>query len=347
MSYYTKKHKYYCGIDLHAKTMYLCVMDADGEILMHRNMKTYRSLFLRYIDKFREDVCVTCECMHCWYWLADVCKDENIPFVLGHALEMKLIHGSKSKNDRVDSMRIATLLRNHTLPMAYVYPREMRSSRDLLRRRIHFVRKNADLQAHIQNTNHQYNLPDIEKSMQHKSNRIGVSDRFDDTSARKSIEVDIMTINHYDDLITGLDLFIEQTVKVQQPNEFNILKTIRGVGRILGMTMLYEIHDINRFARVQDFLSYARLVKGTCESAGKRKGTKGGKMGNAYLKWAFSEAAVTFSRHNPETAALKQKLERKHGKAKTLSIIATKIARAVYYMLKRQKAFDMNMYLKT
>jgi len=284
--------------------------------------------------------------MHCWYWVADACSDEGIPFVLGHALEMKLIHGSKVKNDRLDSMWIAILLRNHTLPMGYVYPRDMRSTRDLLRRRIHFVRKRADLLAHIQNTNNQYNLPAFEKKLQNKSNRLGVANRFEDTSASKSVEVDVINIDHYDTVVRELDLFLEQTVKVQEPNDFNLLKTIVGVGRILALTMLYEIHDISRFKRVQDFISYARLVKGFSESAGKRKGSKGGKMGNANLKWAFSEAAVTFLRHNPETRQLKEKLERKHGKAKALSIISTRPGRAIYYMLKRHRAFDMNMFLK-
>lgn len=275
-----------------------------------------------------------------------MCRDEGIAFVLGHALEMRLIHGSKSKNDRIDSMRIATLLRNHTIPMAYVYPREMRSTRDLLRRRINIVRKRADLLAHIQNTNNQYNLPTIEKKLQCKSNRLGVANRFEDTSASKSIEVDIISIDHYDDVVRDLDLFLERTVKIQNPNDYNLLKTIVGVGRILALTILYEIHDIARFNRVQDFISYARLVKGISESAGKKKGSKGGKMGNANLKWAFSESAMTFLRHNPETKQLKEKLERKHGKAKALSIISTRLGRAIYYMLKRHRAFDMNMFLK-
>jgi len=114
----------------------------------------------------------------------------------------------------------------------------------------------------------------------------------------------------------------------------------------LSLTMLYEIEDITRFERVQNFLSFARLVKGQKESAGKIKGTCGGKMGNANLKWAFSESAVLFLRHNPEAKEMKQRLERKHGKAKALSILATRLGRAVYYMLLRNKSFDMNRFMK-
>ena len=76
------------------------------------------------------------ECMFTWYWLADVCAAEGIPFVLGHALAMKAIHGGKAKNDRIDSHKIAVLLRGGMLPQAYVYPAAMRSTRDLIRRRL-------------------------------------------------------------------------------------------------------------------------------------------------------------------------------------------------------------------
>jgi len=95
-----------------------------------------------------------------WYWIADLCKDHGIPFVLGHALYMKAIHGGKAKNDKIDSHKIAVLLRGGMIPMAYTYPANMRATRDLLRRRNHLMRKRAELYAHIQNTRSQYNLSD-------------------------------------------------------------------------------------------------------------------------------------------------------------------------------------------
>jgi transposase len=113
------------------------------------------------------------------------------------------------------------------------------------------------------------------------------------------------------------------------------------------MVMLYEIHDIHRFPRVQNFASYARLVKCAKESAGKRHGTSGKKIGNPHLKWAFSEAAVLFLRGNPAAQRYKQRLVSKHGKSKALSILAHKLGRAVYYMLQRNQAFDMNRFLAT
>ena len=119
-----------------------------------------------------------------------------------------------------------------------------------------------------------------------------------------------------------------------------------GIGKILSLVLLYEIHDIARFPRVQDFASYCRLVKCAKESAGKRSGTSGAKIGNAHLKWAFSEAAVLFLRDNPAAQKFLARLEQKHGKGKALTILAHKLARAVYYMLKRQTAFDLQQCLQ-
>ncbi len=109
--------------------------------------------------------------------------------------------------------------------------------------------------------------------------------------------------------------------------------------------MLYEIHDIDRFPRVQDFISYCRLVKCKKQSAGKSYGTSGAKIGNAYLKWAFSEAAALFLRKNPEARAWLEKMANRHNKAKALSILAQKLARAVYFMLKRNTVFNPKQFL--
>src|SRR5512141_779217 len=160
MRFYTNQHKFYCGIDLHARSMYLCILDQAGKVVLHRDIKTDPDIFLKIIAPYREDIVVAVECIFVWYWIADLCAKENIPFVLGHALYMKAIHGGKAKNDKVDAYKIATLLRGGMIPMAYVYPPDMRSTRDLLRRRLHLVRKRAELIAHIQNTNHQYNFAD-------------------------------------------------------------------------------------------------------------------------------------------------------------------------------------------
>ncbi len=347
MRFYTKPHQYYCGIDLHARSMYLCILDQQGEIVFHRNMHTTPEMFLRAIDPYREDIVVAVECIFTWYWLADLCAQQGIPFILGHALYMKAIHGGKAKNDKIDAHKIAALLRGGMIPTAYVYPPEMRATRDLLRHRMHLMRKRSELLAHIQNTNSQYNLPEIGKKIAYKANREGVAERFDEQSVQKSIEMDLLLIDHYDKLLTDVELYITRTAKEHDAQNFCLLRSVPGIGKILSLVILYEIHDIERFPTVQDFASYARLVKCSKESAGKRYGVSGAKIGNVHLKWAFSEASVLFLRGNLKGQKYVEKLTSKHGKAKALSILAHKLGRAVYYMLKRQKAFDMNKFLSS
>src|SRR5467141_1430859 len=288
MRFYNRQHRHYCGIDLHVKTMYVCILDPAGQVLVHRNVKSTREAFLEIVTPYRDDLVVAAECMFTWYWLADVCAAEGIAFVLGHALAMKAIHGGKSKNDKIDSHKIASLLRGGLLPQAYVYPAKMRATRDLLRRRMHLAHKRAELLAHVQNTNSQYNLPAIGKSIAYKANRDGVAERFADPAVQKSIEVDLALIGYYDALLRDVELSIVKTAKHHDANTLYLLQTVPGIGKILSLVLLYEMHDIERFPRGQDFASYCRLVKCARESAGKRSGTSGNKIGNAHLKWAFS-----------------------------------------------------------
>jgi transposase len=329
MRFYNRQHRHYCGIDLHVKTMYVCILDAAGQVLVHRHVKSSAETFREIVAPYRDDLVVAAECMFTWYWLADVCAAEGITFVLGHALAMKAIHGGKAKNDKIDSQKIASLLRGGLLPQAYVYPAAMRSTRDLLRRRLHLVRKRGELLAHIQNTRAQYDLPAFERRLAYPANREGVSAHFSDPSVRKSMDVDLALIDQYDTLIIDLELTIVREAKRHDADAFHRLRSVPGIGKVLALTILYEIHDIRRFDRVQEFASYARLVKCVKTSAGKKRGTGGAKMGNVHLKWAFSEAAVLFLRHTKDGKKILAGIEKKHGKGKALSILAHKIGRAV------------------
>ena len=347
MRFYTNTHQHYCGIDLHARTMYVCILDREGQVLLHRNLPCDPERFLRTVAPYREDLVVAVECIFTWYWLADLCAREGIAFVLGHALYMKAIHGAKAKNDKIDSKKTAALLKGGLLPQAYVYPPAMRATRDLLRRRLHFVRHRGQLLAHIQNTHHQYNLPSPGKRIAYRANREGIGEGFADASVTKSLEADVALIDHYDTVIRDLELTVVRRARGHDLDSFERLKTVPGIGKVLALTILYEIGDITRFSRVQEFASYSRLVKCQKSSAGKIKGTSGAKIGNAHLKWAFSEAAVLFLAKCPEGKKLLARLERKHGKGKALSILAHRIGRAVYFMLQRKRAFDRDRFLRT
>ena len=347
MRFYTEQHDFYCGIDLHARSMYLCILDRNGKTVLHHNMTAAPEPFLAAIAPFRGNLVVGVECIFCWYWLADLCAAEHIHFVLGHALYMKAIYGGKAKNDRIDAYKIASLLRGGNFPLAYVYPARMRATRDLLRRRMRLMRERAQLIAHIQNTTSQYNLPPLGQRIAYKANREGLPERFTDPSVQKSIEVDVALMDYLDSTLNDLELTITRLAKQHDVQMFYRLRSVPGIGKILALVILYEIQDIQRFPRVQDFVSYARLVKCAKESAGKHYGFSGKKIGNAFLKWAFSEAAVLYLRGNEPAQKYLDRLTRKHGKPKALTLLAHRLGRAVYHMLKRREAFDSDRFLRT
>lgn len=339
MRFYNGQHRFYCGVDLHTKRMYLCILDHDGNKRLHRNMRAKPREFLNAIQDFRDDLVVGAECMFTWYWLADLCRDEKIKFLLGHALYMKAVHGGKKKNDKIDSEKIAKLIRGGTFPMSYVYPREMRATRDLVRRRMFLVRRRSELLAHVQLINQQCNHEPFEKMLRYAGNR-DILDRFPVDSIRLNVEADLQMVGHYDRLLQQLELNLLRQAKLHEPRACSLLRTIPGIGKILSLVLLYEIHTIDRFPSVGDFLSYARLVTPKQTSDGKVTGHSGAKIGNVHLKWAFSEAVLWMLRHSDEAKAFLKRKEKKYGKSRAMTLLARKIARAVYYMLKRKERFD-------
>jgi len=347
MRFYTKQHPFYCGIDLHARLLAVCIVDQAGAVVLQTQIAADKQLLLQTLAPYRPDVVVAVECLFAWYWVADLCAAEKIPFVLGHALYMKAIHGGKAKNDDIDAEKIARLLKGGNIPVAYVYPKGLRETRDLLRRRMYFVHQRAALITHVQIVNAQYNLPEFSKKLIYAKNRaeLKIAERFDNPQLRKSVEVDLALIDVLDERIAEVELHLERTAKVEDPQTFHLLKTIGGVGKILGLTLLYEIHDIRRFPDVGEFLSYARLVRCRHESAGKKLGSGGHKIGNAHLKWAFSEAVCLLVRHYPAVKIWQARHEKKHGKKKTLGILAARLGRTVYHMLRKREAFDVKRFL--
>jgi transposase len=343
---YKTPHAYYCGIDLHARSLYVHVLDDTGSTRLERDIPASPAAVLDALAPYRDGVVVGCECLFAWYWLADLCEREAIPFVLGHALAMKAIHGGKAKNDRLDAATLAGLLKGGLFPLAYVYPKDKRETRDLLRRRSFFVRQRAQLIAHVQNTNSQYNLPPFDKKLTYKGNRTAaIADRFTHPGTRLSITADLALIGHYDAQIAALEGHLVKSAKVDDPVTFGFLRTVPGIGPILGLVMLYEIDAIARFPAVGHFLSYARLVVGRHESAGKVKGVGPRKVGNAHPKWAFSEAASLMLRSFAPARAWMQRQKKKRGAKKAHAILEAKVGRAVYHLWAKQVAFDPKRFL--
>jgi transposase len=345
MRFYNTIHPYYCGIDLHARSLYVCIINDKGEKILHKEIQAFPDKLLELLIPYIDNIVVGVECMHCWYWVADCCRDNNIAFILGHALYMKAIHGGKAKNDKIDSFKIASLMRGGTFPLAYVYPQEMRATRDLLRRRTKMVNYGAQLKAHVKNTVSQYNLPPHQLNLRYPKARESMRHIFTQTSVQRNVDLDLDMIGHINSELSKVESYIEKQAKQHNPQDYYLLKSIPGVGQILALTILYEIGKIDRFESVQKFASYSRLVKCKAESAGKSYGTQGNKIGNGHLKWAFSEMAVLYLRNNPKAKQYLQKLQRRMSKAKALSALAHKLGRCVYYMLKKKSLFDEKQLL--
>jgi len=211
---------------------------------------------------------------------------------------------------------------------------------------MYLVHKRAELITHLEILNAQNNLPPFGKKLGYAANRaeLDIPKRFTDPSVQMSVTLDLDLIEKLDELIAKVELYLTRTAKVDDVQTYHRLRTIPGVGPILALVLLYEMHQVERFEHVGQFLSYARLAPCDHESAGKKLGSGGKKIGNAHLRWAFGEAACLFLRGSERAKQWKQKQEKKHGSAKTLAIVAARLARAVYHMLRKEEAFDEDRF---
>lgn len=345
MKFHQTSTKFNCGIDLHARSMYVCLMDPQGKKLVHTNIRNNDfDHFLKLVEPYRHDLTVCCECMFGWYWMADACRQANLPFVLAHALYLRCIHGGKNKNDRIDSEKIAHLLRSNLIPPSYVYPAEKRPLRALLGQRLTYVWNRSELLCRIQSHQLAHNRPTVRQTRRDNRNpwEEQLMESEDHPLRQLALQNDLAMIRHYDKQIRVLEEQLNRLTKQHAGRDYALLQTVPGIGEHLGMTILHEIGDIDRFPTVKDFLSYCRLVKGTVASAGKIKGLRGAKLGNPYLRWAFGEGAVIAKRDHAVIGPLAQSLEARMGgnKFKANTVIAIKLARAVYFMLKNRTVFD-------
>jgi transposase len=222
----------------------------------------------------------------------------------------------------------------------------MRETRDQLRRRTFLVRQRSHFPAHLVNTNSQYNHPPLAQKLCYARNRkeIDLPSRLDDASVRQSVEADLALVDALGEQIAAIELYLTRSAKVDDPQAYARLRSIPGVGPVLALVFLYEIHQVQRFAEVGQFLSYARLVRCSHESAGKKVGGGNRRIGNAHLKWAFGEAACLLLRESDAAKKWLARKERKGGKARALGALSAKLGRAVYHLLRKGEAFDAKRF---
>lgn len=348
MNLYQTQTDFNCGIDLHKKSMYVCLMDRKGDIVLHRKIRDNDlAYFLKLVSPYAHSLTVCCEATYNWYFLHDFCIAHGFSFALGHALMIRAIHQSKKKNDRVDSETLANLLRTNMLPVGYCCPKEIRDVRDLLRRRLYLVQHRAALKTYLTLSVQSQGYEHLTTSDKYKGNRrAALMQRSDSEMIQLAYETTVDLIEAYDAAVMRIEKRVKAHTLDVEPELYWHLRSYPGIGDICAWTLLFEIADISRFKNVNHFCSYCRVVFPNAESDGKKLGSRGTKQGNVYLKWAFSEILALACSKSPSLKRYFEHLEKKHGSRKARNILTHRYARAVYYSLKRRVPFDLNAFFR-
>lgn len=337
--------KAYAGIDLHSSNNYLGIINDNDKRLYGRRIPNDLNRVLMALEPFRDQLeGIVVESTYNWYWLVDGLQDHGYNVHLANPAAIKHYEGLKHTDDKWDSYWLAHLYRLNILPQGYIYPKEHRSIRDLLRRRLLFVKHRTShilsLQSMVtRNLGFKISNNDIKKLKVKDAEGL-----FDSSNLAFMAKNNIAAIEFLKKIITGIEKQVKSQVKLRK--EFMLLQTIPGVGNILSLTIMLEVGDINRFAKVGNYSSYCRCVKSQRLSNGRKKGENNRKNGNKYLAWAYVEAAHFARRYNTRAQSFYQRK-----KAKTNGIVATKalsnkIARASYYIMRDQVAFDEDMLFR-
>lgn len=328
---------FYCGIDLSARDSHLCVLDESLSI--HLQQKTANQLpriaFL--LDSFKPDLKIVVESTFNWYWLVDGLLELGFDVCLAHTLGLAMITQAKVKTDRRDAFTLAKLLRAGVVPKAFIYPASTRPVRDLLRRR----QKVVAMRAQEYGTLRQLLLR--EGILSSSRNEIKLAED-EDLKEWFTHPLVVMSATHQ---LERIDLLSRQVLELEQQiieltrdkADYKRLLKIAGIGKILALTILYEVGEISRFQSVRQFSSYCRLVPGIAQSGSVSRPGRSSKQGNHYLKSAFNQAAVVAVRSYPRIRRCYERhLARHRGSARKLvayNVIAHKLAQAAYLVLKQ------------
>jgi len=337
--------RFYCGIDLHAKDSYLCVIDRKEKIHLRKKVPNQLPIILHELGQFSPKPSVVLESTLNWYWIVDGLQEAGFKVKLAHIFGLRMITGAKVKTDRRDAFSLAKLLRLDAVPEAYIYPKEKRPTRDLLRRRNRMAALRGSAYMSMKTVLFQhgiygYSLPAIKAFDEDQ-----IIKHFDHPAIQASLQLELDRIRLYSREINILERTILGTV-ADEPM-FELLRTIPGVGKILALTIFYEVGDIDRFDGPKQFCSYARVVPGVAQSGSSTRRGRGSKQGNAHLRRAFGQAAALAVRYDTPVRRFRQAhLERRRSKGRkliSLSIVAHKLAIGAYHVLKENVPFRQEL----
>jgi len=329
----------YCGIDLHSSKSWIAILDEGLEVVQETSVANDLGEVLRVLEPYREGLeGVAVESTFNWYWLVDGLMNAGHRAHLTNTWAVKQWEGLKHTDDRHDARWLAHLLALGILPEGYIYPKQERAVRDLLRRRAFLVRKRTSFLLSMRGAFECHTGLRTRSREVKRWTEADVEAYLDDPAAVLGITCLLEPLK----VVTAQIRTIEKEVlsRARLRDEFAPLQTVWGVGKVLALTIMYEVGDIARFSKVGNFASYCRLVKTARLSAGKSKGTGNRRNGNPYLSWAFSEAAHFAVRHHEVARRYFQRKRSKTNGIVAIRAVAHKLARASYYVVRDQVDFD-------
>ncbi len=336
--------QYYAGIDLHARNCVICIIDEKEKKLITATVPNNIPSIISQLEKVPNRPSVAIEATLNWYWLVDGLQEAGYNVKLAHTMGLYMISGAKVKTDRRDAFSLAKLLRLNAIPEAYIYPKDSRPIRDLLRRRTRMVRLRAEAFRAINVTYQKYGMTSCDKASR-RADEEQVFGCFKHPNIHVGLELELERIRIYSRELDTVEKYIVSTVK-NKPI-YDHLQTIPGVDKILGLTIYYEVGEITRFGSTKQFCSYCRVVPGIAQSGNVIRRGRASKQGNPHLKWAFTQAAAIAVRHYGYVRSFRQKhLNRRRSKAKrmiSLSIVAHKLAIGAYHVLRDNVPFNKEL----
>lgn len=329
----------YAGIDLHSNNNVLVVIDASNTVVFEKRLRNDLAALLTALAPFGREVAgVVVESTFNWYWLVDGLQAAGYNMHLANTGAIQQYSGLKYGDDTSDARWLAQMLQLGILPEAYIYPAELRPVRDLLRKRTFLVRQRTANILSIQNL--------VTRNTGGTISADGVEQLTAETSTALGLPADVvLALNASLALTKCATEQIKALEKIARArmrltDNFQNLTTVDGIGTILGLTIMLETGSIERFHSVGNYASYARCVGGARVSNGKKKAKVNTKNGNAYLSWAFSEAATHCVRYNTSAARFCQRKLSKCHLMVARRALAHKLARACYYILRDGVPFD-------
>ena len=337
--------KVYAGIDLHSSNNYVGIINEEDRRLYQRRLPNRLEYILPALEPFKESMeGVVVESTYNWYWLVDGLEEEGYKVHLANPSAIKQYEGLKHTDDKWDSFWLAHMKRLNILPEGYIYPKAERPVRDALRRRLLFVRHRTSHILSLQSAITR-NLGEKMSAREIKNLEASDADKFFDEPFLALVARNhISTIGFLGTKIKEIEKAVRSHVKLRA--QFEYLLTMPGIGDILGLTIMLEVGDINRFPTVSDYSSYCRCVKSERVSNNKKKGEGNRKNGNKYLAWAYVEAANFAKRHYQEPQSFYQRKKATKNGIVAIKALSNKLARASYYVMRDQVAYDMNQLFR-